>query len=110
MEKTVGDGNLMASNLLRPIQLQKGRRTAMSPGQGWETWCLHTVPKWDYLPPVVEGTEDSTDSHCQAWLREAAGVWLPGAALVKERHTKSCLFSLPKVSAAIVEAGQQSRL
>lgn len=38
---------------------------------------------------------------------------LPGlarAAPVEERHTKSCLFSLPKASAVIAKAGQQSRL
>lgn len=42
----------------------------MAPDQGWETWCLHAAPKWDYLPPVAEGTEDSTDSHCQACLEQ----------------------------------------
>lgn len=70
MEKTEGDGNLMASNLLWPIQLQWCRRAAMSPDQGWEIWGSHAVPKWDYLTPVVQRTEDSTDSHCQAWLKQ----------------------------------------
>lgn len=54
----------MASELLWPTQLQWCRR---APDQGWETWCLHDVTKQDYLTPVAEGTEDSTDSPCQAW-------------------------------------------
>lgn len=70
MEKPEGDGNLMASNLLWPIQLGCCRRAATSPDQGWETWCLHAAPMQDYLTPVVEGTEDRTDSHCQAWLEQ----------------------------------------
>lgn len=53
-----------------PIQLQCCSRAAMSPDKGWETWCLHTVTKQDYLTPAVEGTEDRTDSHCQAWLQQ----------------------------------------
>lgn len=67
MGKTEGEGNLMASNPLWTMQLRWWRT---SPHQGWETWRSQAVTKQDYLSPGVEGTEDSTDSDCQAWLEQ----------------------------------------